>query len=116
MKLTELEKAVIDKLLVDRKLSPTRSEIDLDAIEVSSRDFSGQGFLTELVPSEQLKIFGSDVSLRWGDVGARLNAAKVETGYVVYVDDGVINAVEGFTYGDDWPTEIEAIELYDLTL
>src|SRR5690348_10904986 len=79
MKLTELERAVIERMLIDRKLSPTRSDIELDSIEVSSRDFSGVGFLTELVPSEQLKVFGSDVSLRWGDVGARLNAAKVET-------------------------------------
>lgn len=45
-----------------------------------------------------------------------MNAAKVETGYLVYVDEGIINAVEGFTYGNPWRHEVETVELYDLIL
>jgi hypothetical protein len=72
--------------------------------------------LTEFERSEDLKVFATGVSLRWGKIGARLNAAKLETGYLVYVDDGYVTTVEGYTYGDEWPDQVEHIELYELKL
>jgi hypothetical protein len=47
-------------------------------------------------------------------VKARLNASKLETGYVVYVDNGYLTTIEGYTYGDDWPESIGSFELYEL--
>ena len=114
MKLTELEKAVINSILADNEVGPTRSAIDFDVVVVRDREFTGAGFLTDLQRSPELKLFDSGVSLRWGKVGARLNASKVETGYLVYVDDGYITAVEGYTYGDEWPATVDQIELYEL--
>ena len=61
-----------------------------------------------------MKLFNDGVSLRWGKIGARLNVAKIETGYLVYVDDGYLTAVEGYTYGDEWPNQIDRMELYEL--
>jgi hypothetical protein len=49
-----------------------------------------------------------------GRVGAWLNVSRVETGYIVYVDGGYLTAMEGYTYGEDWPAEVEQVELYDL--
>jgi hypothetical protein len=43
-----------------------------------------------------------------------LNASKLETGYLIYIDDGFVTTVEGYTYGDEWPHQIEQIELYEL--
>jgi hypothetical protein len=37
-----------------------------------------------------------------------------ETGYLVYIDDGYVTSVEGYTYGDEWPDQIEQVELYEL--
>lgn len=114
MKVTELEKLVIGSMLADHELKPVRSSVNFDAVLVSDRELTGVGFLTEFQRSEELKLFEADVSLRWGKVGARLNASKVETGYLVYVDDGYVTSVEGYTYGDEWPDQIEQIELYEL--
>jgi len=73
------------------------------------------GFMTEFVPSPELKLFDDNASLRWGDVGARLNTARTETGYLVYVDGGQITAVEGYTYGGEaWPGRVESVEWYEL--
>jgi hypothetical protein len=73
------------------------------------------GFLTEFERSPELKLFDAQASLRWGDIGARLNATRTETGYLVYVDGGYITAVEGYTYsGEKWPTQVESIEWYEL--
>lgn len=114
MKTSALEKAVIGRMLSDRELRPARSTVDFDKVTVSSREHTGPGFLTEFEPTEELKLFEDGVSLRWGNVGARLNASRQETGYLVYVDDGYVTAVEGYTYGDDWPDQVEQIELYEL--
>lgn len=115
MKASELEKAVIERMLTDGELAPiSRSIINFNVVTVSDREFTGAGFLTEFERSEELKLFGLGVSLRWGKVGARLGASKVETGYLVYVDDGYITAIEGYTYGDEWPGQVEQMELYEL--
>ena len=113
MKLTELEKSVIESMLADVALSPTRV-LRTDAVVVLDRELTGAGFITELRRSPELKLFGDSASMRWGRVGARLNAAKIETSYLLYVDDGYLTTVEGYTYGEEWPSSIEEIELYEL--
>jgi hypothetical protein len=87
--------------------------LDFDAVTVSAREFTGVGFLTELARSKELKLFDGGVSLRWGKVGARLNTS-VETGYLLYIDDGYLTAMEGYTYGDEWPARITEMEFYAL--
>jgi hypothetical protein len=114
MKANDLEKLVVGTMLTDHELKPVRSTVNFDAVAVSDRELTGVGFLTEFERSEELKLFDADVSLRWGKAGARLNASKVETGYLVYVDDGYVTTVEGYTYGDEWPDQVEQIELYEL--
>jgi hypothetical protein len=114
MKITELEKAVLQYMLADPELAPVRSAVNFDALTVSGREFTGAGFLTEFERSKELKLFDDGVSLRWGKVGARLNASKLESGYLVYVDDGYVTGIEGYTYGDEWPAQVEEIELYEL--
>lgn len=114
MKATELEQLVIGSMLADHELKPIRATVNFDAVVVGEREFTGVGFLTEFERSEELKLFGADVSLRWGKVGARLNASKTETGCLVYVDGGYVTTIEGYTYGDEWPDQVEQIELYEL--
>jgi hypothetical protein len=116
MKATELEKVVIERMLHDPELKPLRVAVDFDVVQVRDREFTGAGFLTEFERSEELRLFGDGTSLRWGRIGAKLNASKIETGYLVYVDDGFVTTVEGYTYGDEWPHQIEKIELYELKL
>jgi hypothetical protein len=45
---------------------------------------------------------GDGVSLRWTKAGARLGPSRIETGYVIYIDDGYIVAIEGHAYGEEW--------------
>jgi len=113
-KVTKLEQIVIGRMLADHDLKPVRTAVNFDAVMVSDREFTGAGFFTEFERSEETKLFDDEVSLRWGKVGARLNASKVETGYLVYVDGGYLTTVEGYTYGDGWPDKVEQIEVYEL--
>lgn len=114
MEINDLERAVISRMLADPDLNPIRATVSFEKVTVSDRELTGAGFLTEFERSEELKLFVDGVSLRWGKVGARLNESKIETGYLVYVDDGYLTAVEGYTYGEEWPGRVEQIELYEL--
>jgi hypothetical protein len=115
MQVNELEKALLEKLLGDPSRKPARKFLQWNAINVKNRAMSGVGFLTEFDPSPELKLFEDETSLRWGEVGARLNAARIETGYLVYVDGGQITAVEGYTYGgEEWPSQVDVVEWYEL--
>lgn len=114
MRANKLERIIISSVLADQALKVAKSEVNYDAVVVENRELTGVGFLTEFERSEELKLFDDDVSFRWGKVGARLNTSKVETGYLVYVDDGYLTTIEGYTYGDEWPERIEQIEVYEL--
>ncbi|MCA9623177.1 MAG: hypothetical protein KC731_29360 [Myxococcales bacterium] len=114
MQLTDLETAVIESMLADKDVPAHELELRPEAVIVRSRKLTGVGFLTELQRSPQLKLFSDGVVMRWGRVGARLNATRIETGYLVYVDDGYLAAIEGYTYGDEWPDTVAEFELYDL--
>lgn len=76
MQTTELEKAVIGRMLDDRDLKPTRTTVHFDKVTVSDREYTGVGFVTEFERSQELKLFDDGVSLRWGKTGARLNASS----------------------------------------
>jgi hypothetical protein len=90
--------------------------VNWEKISVVARDFTGIGFLTHFEPSDEAKLFADNVTLRWGNVGARLNASKISTGYVVYVDNGYLTTLEGYAYDEDWPAPITSFEVYDLKL
>lgn len=114
-RLNGLERAVLEKFLTDKDLSALMSRVDLDAVKVAKRSLTGVGFFADFERNEALHVFGDMRSVRWGKVGARLNAERIETGYLVYVDKGYLTGLEGYTYGgQEWPDEITDVEVYDL--
>lgn len=116
MHLSTLEKAIVARFLADREFKPDLLGVDVDGLEVIRREFTGVGFMTELRKCDALKLFGNSVSLRWGRVGARIGRPSVDTGYLLYVEDGYLAAIEGYTYGGDpWPADTDHVELYELT-
>ena len=114
MKITQLEVEIIRRFLADRDLDLSKRTVVAGEVNVLDRSFSGIGFMTEFEKTNAMRVFEDSRSLRWGKVGARLNANRVETGYLVYVDDGYVTALEGYTYGGlEWPSKVNEIECYD---
>jgi hypothetical protein len=113
MKLNELEKTVLRFMFEScGVLNPAVSEI-LDQDFEMERNYSGIGFLTDIQPAQVLKLWDEGVSMRWSNVGAYLNKERLDTGYLIYVDDGYLTGIEGFTYGGDlWPDLVNEIEVY----
>ena len=110
--LTCFEQAVMKKLLrgEDEVLSILREQ--LNVVEVSNRELTGAGFYTTLsVLPEAQSILGNP-SFKLGDVIARIQGLKLGAGFLLYVQEGVLHMLEGYTYDEPWP---QFISLYELS-
>lgn len=114
MKISLLEATVITRMLNDPQLAPSRRALEPSALVVAERNVSEVGFIASFARTAGAKLFGDDVSMRWGKVVGRLNAA-VNVDFVVYVDDGYLTGVEGCTFGGEaWPADVAEFELTDI--
>ncbi len=111
MKINNIEREII-KCFFSRKGILVGDEF-FSSLIVEYRELSGVGFLTGLERSEQLKIGEGHETYKFGDLGAKINAS-IDTGYLIYVENGFLDAIEGYTYGDYWPDDISTIDFYTI--
>lgn len=109
-KLNSFEKALLAAFVGDDSIPRLTVPLDVDALRVKERSTTGSGFVSELCDSKAARVFPDGVSLRWGDgVLATVNERE-EVGVVVYVDDGRVAALEGYTFGGDpWPARVSTV-------
>ena len=106
-----LEREVMEKFLNDNdsKFSILREQLKIAT--VTDRKNTGVGFYIDfLVPSSAPRI-SANPSFQIGDVVGKLNG-ELEVGFVLFVKDGALSMLEGFTYGaDEWPQKISDFQL-----
>jgi hypothetical protein len=51
------------------------------------------------------------VSIKFGDVIAEVNGLRNGAGFLLYVTDGVLDVLEGYSYGEQWPSTINNFKL-----
>jgi len=103
---TTLERQVMQLLLEgdDRMLSVLREQFSQATLH--SREMTGVGFLTSFrlppgVPRVQPESF------EFGDVDADIEGLKYGAGFVLFIRNGVIDWLEGYCYGENWPEATE---------
>jgi|LSQX01.2.fsa_nt_gb hypothetical protein len=75
---------------------------------VKSRKFFVKGFYTDFSVTDNSLYLSNDVNIELGDIHAEINGLKYGAGFIVFVRNGVISLLEGYSYGDDvWPKKIE---------
>ena len=109
--LTPLEREVVQKFLEgnDDILSTLREQ--LRSVVVTKREMTGVGFYTAFAVSHGVRRGTSNRSFVIGDVCAKLPGLDYGAGFLLYVQDGVLHMLEGHTYDERWPTEINRFEL-----
>lgn len=109
--LSPLEREVMEKLLNDNdsKFSILREQ--LKVATVTDRKNTGVGFYVDFfIPSNAPRV-SANPSFQISDVVGKLNG-ELEVGFVLFVKDGALNMLEGFTYGsDEWPQQISNFQL-----
>jgi hypothetical protein len=81
---------------------------------VRSRKHTGVGFWTYFAVEPGAPRLANSGRLRLSDVGAVVQDVQHGAGFILWVEHGVIDCLEGFTYADDWPKEPKLIRWHYL--
>ena len=111
--LTLLEKDVLEMLLHgdDKFLLNLRRQLEF--VVVKNRDFSKAGFFTNFHISNLCKIkdIKSNLTFKIGDIHADIEGLNHGAGFLLYVEDGLIRMLEGYSYDEIWPSTIKEYKL-----
>jgi hypothetical protein len=110
--LSALERAVVEKLLSGEH--PVLQALRQQALtlKAKSRELTGVGFYTTFGQSgAELRAGCRQGVLRVGDVVAELHGLQHGAGFVLYIKDGFINMLEGFSYDEPWPAICDTFAL-----
>lgn len=102
--LNHLERAVLTKMLDGDHPVLNALRQQLESCSVRQREMTGVGFCTELaVPAEVDAARTKRAHIRFGDVIGELTGVEEGVGFVLFIDDGRLQMLEGYTFGEPWP-------------
>jgi len=108
---TNLERSVMEMLLAggDEVLAGLRCQFVTSTI--ASRETTGVGFYTTFnLPNVVSRVAGGK-SFKFGDVNATMPCLQHGAGFLLFVKDGILEMLEGYTYDEPWPSQIATFEL-----
>ena len=108
--LEPLEAAVLDKMLAGEHPVLTALRAQLARATVRSRELTGVGFFTEFALAPDA-VSAPVRTLRFGDIQAEVSGLKHGAGFVIFVDDGLLTMLEGYSYGEPWPEKIDEFSI-----
>ncbi len=108
MTLNNLEQAALVRFFESEGFGKVNR--DVSQIKIVDRHLTGKGFIAQLLPNEVIVLNGPS-SFTGGIVGAKVNG-NIDIGFLFFIKDGYVDAIEGFTYGEEWPDEIKTVEVY----
>jgi hypothetical protein len=110
--LNPLEKAVLEKLLSGESETYRILQKQYSSSRVASRKMTGVGFFTRLSLPEDAPKLPDEASFHISDVAADINGLKHGAGFVLFIEDGRIETLEGFTYDEPWTQDFHGFRLY----
>jgi hypothetical protein len=108
--LTPLEREVIAAFLTPADPVVDGFRAQLEACRIKSREFTGVGFYTQLVVPQAMAVAGID-RLTLSGVAAAIDGLRMGAGFVLFVQDGMLDLLEGFTYDGPWPDRVEGFDV-----
>jgi hypothetical protein len=106
MRISELEKTAL-QLLIDGDPDHDILNEQIDRATVRSRQYTGVGFYTVFdVAADARRV----ESARWKiedmpQTHAEHPSLTAGAGFILWLKDGLINTLEGYTYEGDWPED-----------
>ena len=111
MKMTDLERAVLTKLLDGDHPVLNSLRRQLETVRVDTRELTGVGFYANFVMDESVvdRVAGD---LIFGDVVApQVGGLQHGADFVLYVEGGLLKMLEGSSYDEPWPEHISDFQL-----
>ena len=108
--LSIMEEAVLKKLLDGHLPLLIQLRRQLEQCTVAKREFTGHGFFTELTVPENIPRT-TRLDIKFGDVIGEVPGLANGAGFLLYVKDGILDMLEGYSYDEPWPLSIEGFKL-----
>lgn len=110
MKLLPLELAVLSKLLEGDIPLLQALRVQLTNCSVVQREFTGCGFYTTLSTSaDATRIPHFDA--KFGDVIADIAGLANGAGFLLFIKDGLLDMLEGYSFDEPWPLSTDVFTL-----
>lgn len=88
----------------------------LDQCRVADRAFTGVGFFTRLaVPPDVAPARVTRTRLALSDVGATLDGLQHGAGFILWVENGVLETLEAFSYDETWPQIVDNYRVHPIS-
>ena len=110
--LNELEKEALEMLLAGDHPALVTLRKQLDVFVVEDREFTGAGFFTDFhIPDGAVVTIDAKIHGVFGDVYADIDSHPHGVGFILFVKDGCMSMLEGYSYGDGWPPDAKVYNL-----
>src|SRR5262245_11735034 len=112
MEMTDTERRAMNFLLCGDNETLAILRAQLATSSVVRRQLTGHGFFTHFHVSEAADKLPSPGRFVIEDVHATFAEIEYPVGFILFVEDGAIDTLEGFAYGDDWPDTATITRFY----
>lgn len=113
--LTLLEDEVLKWLLVGNDPVIVALQIQRKEIASIQRKLTGYGFYLNFDTRSNLIPLHNQMAVKenfcFGDVEANISSLKNGAGFLLWIKNGIISSLEGYTYDEVWPKEIKEFSL-----
>jgi hypothetical protein len=108
--LNDLERGVLEMLIAGDTPSSKAMRAQLDASRVADRELTGAGFFTEL-EVDRTAVPAIEDREPFGDVHAEIEGLSYGAGFLLWIRDGYISTLEGYSFEEPWPDVIPGFTL-----
>lgn len=106
MQFDEFEKIIISDIIDQYPEYKQKLKSQFEKITVQKREFVKYGFSTYYAVTTADEILGADKNLQLGKNQWNINGLNHGSDYILWIKNGFISCLEGFSYNEPWPNEI----------
>ena len=106
MKFDEFEKIIITDIIEQYPEYKQKLQSQFQKSIVAKRELSTYGFATYYTVLALEETLGADVNLPLGKHQWEINGLQNGSDYILWIKNGFISCLEGFSYNEPWPKEI----------
>lgn len=111
MNLLPIEEAVLAKLLEGEHPVIKILRAQLDASTITARLPTGYGFFLEFAVPDDIRRVETPRRLQISGVSASMDGLQFGAGFLLFVEEGKLKALEAYSYDEPWPEEIRNLKV-----
>jgi len=109
----KFETNVIKQIITEDSTIAEKLLLQYKSAKVIKREFTGVGFYTDFEIQDKSTVILTDFNSELGSLHVTLPELKYGIGFVLFIRNGFISLLEGYTYGEEqWPDNITEYTFY----